>query len=601
MASKGMEPLAASVAGALILAALTAAEEEVPQPDVPRRPDTSSFHFASTFQGEDALRTGEWVLSNDEKYEGQASRVRVEPCNLKGGRFATDYGLLLDESHKHYAVGATLAKPFDNTGKDLVIQYEVQVRDGAKCGGAYVKMLRGPAGEDMEGLNNDSPYSVMFGPDKCFRDTNKVHFIFQHENPLTNEWEEKHYKDAPKIKDDNGFHVYTLHVKTDSTFDLYIDMEIASYGNLLEDMEPPIVPAKEIDDPEDVQPEDWVTEAKMDDPSATKPDDWDEDLPRKIVDESAEKPSDWLEDEEMFIPNPSSTMPDDWDEEEDGDWEPVMMSNPKCKQAAGCGPWEVPMIPNPDYKGVWKAPKVDNPDYKGAWAPRRIPNPEYFENLQPSNMAPITGLAVEVWSVDGGVWLDNFVVGDDIDAALKLAEETWRPKFEAHEAVAAAKKNEKAEKTAKKERAEALPSRLAAASNLMLDKARPYLPDRAAPALEMAEQNPIAFLCTLMAGIVAVLMLTMRKKKKSKPARASTAATAPARNVTVDAPSNLREETEEEEEEEEDEQEEGEQQQEEGEGEQEEEEAEEEEVALKDDAGVGQDETGPEAPISSAT
>lgn len=50
MASKGMEPLAASVAGALILAALTAAEEEVPQPDVPRRPDTSSFHFASTFQ-----------------------------------------------------------------------------------------------------------------------------------------------------------------------------------------------------------------------------------------------------------------------------------------------------------------------------------------------------------------------------------------------------------------------------------------------------------------------------------------------------------------------------------------------------------------------
>ena len=56
--------------------------------------------------------------------------------------------------------------------------------------------------------------------------------------------------------------MYTLHVKTDSTFDLYIDTEIASYGNLLEDMEPPIVPAKEIDDPDDVQPEDWVTEVR---------------------------------------------------------------------------------------------------------------------------------------------------------------------------------------------------------------------------------------------------------------------------------------------------------------------------------------------------
>lgn len=67
------------------------------------------------------------------------------------------------------------------------------------------------------------------------------------------------FVDPPQIKDDSGFHVYTLHVKTDNTFDLYIDTEIASHGNLLEDMKPPIVPAKEIDDPDDVQPEDWVT------------------------------------------------------------------------------------------------------------------------------------------------------------------------------------------------------------------------------------------------------------------------------------------------------------------------------------------------------
>lgn len=26
----------------------------------------------------------------------------------------------------------------------------------------------------MAALTNDSPYSIMFGPDKCFRDTNKV-------------------------------------------------------------------------------------------------------------------------------------------------------------------------------------------------------------------------------------------------------------------------------------------------------------------------------------------------------------------------------------------------------------------------------------------
>lgn len=38
------------------------------------------------------------------------------------------------------------------------------------------------------------------------------------------------------------------------------------------------------------------------------------------------------------------------------------------------------------------------------------------------------------------------MVGDDIGAALKLAEETWRPKFKAYEVIAAAEKKEKDKK-----------------------------------------------------------------------------------------------------------------------------------------------------------
>lgn len=56
--------------------------------------------------------------------------------------------------------------------------------------------------------------------------------------------------------------MYTLHVKADSTFDLYVDTALASSGSLLEDMKPPVVPEREIDDPEDEQPEDWVTEVR---------------------------------------------------------------------------------------------------------------------------------------------------------------------------------------------------------------------------------------------------------------------------------------------------------------------------------------------------
>eukprot|EP00961_Rhodomonas_salina_P075294 1010220-Rhodomonas_salina.1 len=45
----------------------------------------------------------------------------------------------------------------------------------------------------------------------------------------------------------------------------------AASRSLLKDLDPPINPEKEIDDPEDKKPADWVDEAEIDDPDATKP------------------------------------------------------------------------------------------------------------------------------------------------------------------------------------------------------------------------------------------------------------------------------------------------------------------------------------------
>ena len=55
-------------------------------------------------------------------------------------------------------------------------------------------------------------------------------------------------------------------------------------GNLLEDISPPIIPPKEIDDAEDSKPDDWDERERIPDPDATKPDDWDETAPAKITD-----------------------------------------------------------------------------------------------------------------------------------------------------------------------------------------------------------------------------------------------------------------------------------------------------------------------------
>jgi hypothetical protein len=42
-------------------------------------------------------------------------------------------------------------------------------------------------------------------------------------------------------------------------------------NTFLQDMEPPISPPKEIDDPKDFKPNDWVDEEMIDDPDAKKP------------------------------------------------------------------------------------------------------------------------------------------------------------------------------------------------------------------------------------------------------------------------------------------------------------------------------------------
>lgn len=72
----------------------------------------------------------------------------------------------------------------------------------------------------------------------------------------------------------------------------------------MEDFEPAVNPPKEIDDPTDSKPSDWVDEATIPDPDATKPDDWDEDAPYEILDQEAVKPEGWLDDEPQTTLDP---------------------------------------------------------------------------------------------------------------------------------------------------------------------------------------------------------------------------------------------------------------------------------------------------------
>ena len=108
---------------------------------------------------------------------------------------------------------------------------------------------------------------------------------------------------------DSLTHLYGRVIKPDNSFDLQIDGAPKASGSLLSSMSPAVNPPKDIDDPSDAKPADWVEEAKMDDPSASKPDDWDEDQPQQIDDASATKPAGWVDDQQTKIPDSKAFKP----------------------------------------------------------------------------------------------------------------------------------------------------------------------------------------------------------------------------------------------------------------------------------------------------
>ncbi|KAF8510412.1 Calreticulin-domain-containing protein [Hysterangium stoloniferum] len=333
-------------------------------------------------------------------------------------------GLVAKTKAGHHAISAPLLKPVGIKDQPVVIQYEAKFQKGGNCGGGYLKLLE--EGYQSYGEFDDkTPWVVMFGADMTCPGS-KVHFIFRHRNPKTGEFEEKHLQAAPTPSIGKETKLYTLVVHPDNTFDLSIDGESVKTGNLLEDFDPAVNPAKEIDDPEDKKPEDWVDESKIADPEATKPEDWDEDAPYEILDEEAEKPEGWLDDEPDMVVDPEAQKPEEWEDEEDGEWIAASIRNPKCDEAPGCGEWKRPMTANPAYKGKWYPPMIDNPAYKGIWAPRKIPNPDYFEDKEPAkSLKRIGGVGIEIWTMTEDILFDNIYVGHSVEDAKALAAATF--------------------------------------------------------------------------------------------------------------------------------------------------------------------------------
>merc|ERR1719198_1475362 len=333
-----------------------------------------------------------WTVSKWKESEGTAGTWKLNAGKWFSDEEA-DKGIQTVEDSKFFGIAAAFDS-FSNKGKDLIIQYQAKYEKDVECGGGYMKI--GPKQDDLTAFGDPTPYNIMFGPDKCGY-TKRTHLIFNYKGNNVLKKSDLSYKQ----EGEGTSHVYRLVVKPDNTVRVEIDEEQIYEGSIKDDWE--VLAPKEISDPDDKKPSDWVDDSMMDDPDDKKPEDWVEE--KRIVDAEAKKP-------------------DDWDDEEDGEW-------------------EAPMKDNPVYKGDWTGKRISNPNYKGFWEAKKIANPEFVDDDAIYKYAEFGFIGFDLWQVKGGTVFDNIIITDDKAEADKFVAK-WKELSE----VEKAKKKEEDDKKA---------------------------------------------------------------------------------------------------------------------------------------------------------
>jgi len=284
---------------------------------------------------------------------------------------------------KFYAT-STAMKEFSSEGKTVVIQFSVKHEQDIDCGGAYLKL----GAFDQAKFEGSSEYNIMFGPDICGSSTKKTHVIFNYKGKNLDK------KKEVRAESDTLSHLYTLIVQPDGNYEVQIDMNKVDSGKLEDGWD--FLEPKEIRDPDEKKPADWVDEAEIDDPEDKKPAGHD-DIKAKIADPKAKKP-------------------DDWDDESDGTW-------------------EAPQIDNPAFKGVWKAKRIKNSAYKGVWEAKLVANPKYAPDAKIGTYPKFSTVGIDIWQVKAGTIFDDLLVTDDVEYAKAHGEKTWKAKKDGEKAA----------------------------------------------------------------------------------------------------------------------------------------------------------------------
>jgi hypothetical protein len=174
-----------------------------------------------------------WVHSSWKSAESSAGKF-----NHTAGKWFGDAkdGLSLQtaEDYRFYTTSTKMTHPFlrkqagSADKKTLVLQYSVKhEQNWIECGGGYIKVF--PAGLVQKDMNNESPASIVFGPDLCGTQTKDVLVTFRAGKELFP------IKKHIRCESNKLTHFYTLIVNPDDSYEVRIDNSKKESGKLSED------------------------------------------------------------------------------------------------------------------------------------------------------------------------------------------------------------------------------------------------------------------------------------------------------------------------------------------------------------------------------
>ena len=214
-------------------------------PKIPIRPNFPVSYFED-FSANDIEKY--WIPTSEINYTAiWHIEDTYEPIS-----FPNEKALVMKSKTGYGAVSTKLKSPISFQNKTFILQYEMRPEIGLSCTGTYIKLFSDPNfNEDT--LTNKTPFTIMFGPDKCGTASNKIQFIWNYYHQKHKHYIEKQLKEPPHFPTDPYNHLYTLIIRSDNSYSILLDNIMAKNGSLFFDFNPPLE-KRLIDDPNDKKP-----------------------------------------------------------------------------------------------------------------------------------------------------------------------------------------------------------------------------------------------------------------------------------------------------------------------------------------------------------